>query len=249
MGVVVENPAVALYKITYDPTVHTGDILPDVHLVNKSFWPENAIPYGNYGTVLSRDKSTLYLYGQTGGGMHVRTSLTRVPVSHIEDASAYEFWVSNNWTKDRPSINQEGTWLIDCNIGGQGTYFFSEVWGCYVWIGGGPFPGPSFHITTALQPEGPWIQPYKFFEAKDGSADLGAYSVSFLDSSTYYFVSRCYVLVVWMANSVSLEQLQAHPDLNADPNDNAVYLTYTKNDKVPGGGTAYSTPLYRVEWE
>jgi hypothetical protein len=217
MGVVVENPAVALYKITYDPAVHTGDILPDVHLVNKSFWPENAIPYGNYGTLLSKDKSTLYLYGQTGGGMHVRTSLARVPVSHIEDPSAYEFWVSNSWTKDRPTINQDGTWLIDCNIGGQGTYFFSELWGCYVWIGGGPFPGPSFHITTALQPEGPWIQPYKFFEARNGSADLGAYSVSLFGFSSlfsfFFFSFSFFCFFVFL--HVSFVQFFSHTDLTA----------------------------------
>jgi hypothetical protein len=178
LGVVVENPSVALYKITYHPTQHTGDILPSATLVNKTFWPENAIPYGVYGTILSRDKRTLYLYGQTGGGMHVRTSLARVSIESLEDVSQYEYWVGNQWIRDRPAINQDGTWLIDCNIGGQGTYYFSEVWGCYVWIGGGPFPGPSFHITTALNPEGPWLQPWKFFEAENGTADLGAYSVS-----------------------------------------------------------------------
>lgn len=43
-------------------------------------------------------------------------------------------------------------------------------------------------------------------------------------------------------------QLQAHPDLIADPNHNGIYLTYTKNDKV-NDGAVYTTPLYYAEWE
>lgn len=176
LGVVNPNPATALYRIDYDPQVHRGETLPQVTLVDKEFWAENAIPYGNYGTVIAKD-GTLYCWAQTGEGMAKSTSLARVPVQQLENKSAYEFFVNGAWTKQMPSLGQDGIELVNSNVGGQGNYYFSEPWQSYVWIGGGPFPGPNFFITTAPAPEGPWIQPFQFFSGVNGDHFLGAYSV------------------------------------------------------------------------
>lgn len=180
LGVVVANPATALYRLDYDPARHHGDALPDVTLVDKAFWPENAIPYGHYGAVVAKD-GTLYLWAQTGEGLDRTTALARVPVHLVENKAAYQFWIgesSGGWTKHPPAIGQDGIAIKNSNIGGQGNYYWSEPWQSYVWIGGGPFPVADFFVSTAPRPEGPWIEPVKIFSAPNGTHDLGAYSVS-----------------------------------------------------------------------
>ena len=220
LGVVVENPATALYRIDYDPSRHHGEALPESTLVNDCFWPENAIPFGAYGTVVSPDRKMLYLYGMTGGGMHVTTSLARVEIDRLEHRDAYEYFVDGTWTRGMPNIGQPGTALVDANVGGQGNYFWSHPWQSYVWIGGDPFPGAEMYISTAPEPQGPWVQPQMFYTGPRGNHLLGAYSV------------------------------QAHPSLTYGEKRNGMYLTYTKNDEPERGDIAgYTTPLIYVEFE
>jgi hypothetical protein len=75
------------------------------------------------------------------------------------------------------------------------------------------------YITTAPNPTGPWIQPFKFFSGINGTHSLPAYSI------------------------------QAHPSFLRDANEHAMYITYTKNDKGPNLEAIYTTPLVYVEWE
>lgn len=216
----VENPATTLYRITYNPERDGEENLPLVEVVDEEFWTENAIPYGVYGNVVRN--GIAYLWGQTS---NKTTSLAKVPVSAIEDKSQYQYLVNGEWVNTEPSPgehqkNPQSLHIPHVSAGGQGTFYFSPVWDCYVWIGQGhPSVSAEFYITTAPEPEGPWIEPQKFYVGENGTFFLGAYS------------------------------LQAHPGLVRE-GENAVYLTYTKNDVLgDGGGCVYSTPLIYVEWE
>jgi hypothetical protein len=207
----VADPSTTLYRVTYTSGA-AG--LPQVEIVNSAFWAENEIPYGNYGGVVQG--GTAYLWGQ---GSDKNVALARVPVSSIEDASQYEFYVNGAWTSNKPALGNTAAKIDNASAGGQGTYYYSQAWQSYVWIGqAGISVSADFYITTAPAPEGPWIQPIHFYSGVNGNFSLGAYS------------------------------LQANPGLSpADQNE--IYLTYTKTDAVGDNVALYTTPLILVQWE
>ncbi|KAK2757719.1 hypothetical protein FQN54_004688 [Arachnomyces sp. PD_36] len=209
---IIADPSTALYKITYSGS-GSGDELPDVEIVDEAFWAENEIPFGDYGNVIVN--GTAYLYGKGSDG---KVALARCPADSVEDKSTYEFYVGGSWTSEKPSLGDEAAALDNVSAGGQGTYYYSEHWQSYVWIGqSGISVGADFFITTSPSPEGPWIEPFNFFSAVSGTHDLGAYT------------------------------LQAHPAFSS-PDVNEIYITYTKNDVVSEDVALYTHPLYRVQW-
>lgn len=213
----IPDPSVSLYKMTYDPSAAYGneDAFPQVSLVDGSFWAQDTIPYGAYGNVV-RD-GVAYLYGQTSSDT---VALAKVPVDSVEDKSKYEYWVNGAWTTTAPSKDDPNANIPAVSAGGQGTYYYSEAWQSYVWIGQAGFSiGAEFYITTAPDPRGPWEPAKMFYKGEDGNAALPAYS------------------------------LQAHPDMVPEGR-NQIYLTYTKTDRDEGVDfDIYSTPLVLVEWE
>jgi hypothetical protein len=121
-----------------------------------------------------------------------------------------------------------------------------------------------FSHHQRVEPRGPVVAALEILRGREWDGGSGRVLCEFLSFLLSFFPSFLLISDIlipgcfsWtdmiFADLVKLvhewNQLQAHPDLNADPNDTAVYLTYTKNDKRPDGTTAYSTPLYRVEWE
>ncbi|KAF7189604.1 hypothetical protein HII31_09048 [Pseudocercospora fuligena] len=215
LSVKTEHPATILYRTDYHPSMfHSHHDLPKVTAVDEQFWKPGEIAHGSFGNVIK--DGVAYLYGRE---KHI-TSLARVPVHEIENRHAYEYWVNGTWTKNAPSIAQEDINIPNACAGGQGTYYFNEHWQCYVWIGGDPFPGAEMYISTAPEPQGPWLQPQMFYTGPRGNHPLGAYSV------------------------------QAHPSLTYGEKRNGMYLTYTKNDEPERGDIAgYTTPLIYVEFE
>lgn len=207
----VAAPSVTLYRVTYT----TGaEGLPKAEIVNSAFWAENDIPYGNYGGVVQ--DGTVYLWGQ---GSNKNVALARVAIGSVEDSSQYEFYVNGAWTSTKPALGDAAAIIGNASAGGQGTYYYSETWQSYVWIGqAGISVSADFYITTAPAPEGPWIEPVHFYSGVNGNFSLGAYS------------------------------LQANPGLSpADQNE--IYLTYTKTDAVGDNVALYTTPLILVQWE
>lgn len=214
LSTVTDNPNAILYKVTYQPRYwDDSDALPQVSVVDEFFWEAGEITFGNYGNVVK--DGIAYLYGQAEG----ITSLAKVPINQVEDKSAYQYFVNGNWTKTMPAIGQEGINITNANAGGQGTYYYSEHWQSYVWVGGHQFPGADLYITTAPDPAGPWITPQHFFTGINGNYSLDAYSI------------------------------QAHPGLAAASPENDLYVTYTKNDLDHEGVNVYTTPLIYVQWD
>lgn len=209
------DPSVSLYKVTYDPATTDENTLPEVSVVDGAFWAQDAIPYGAYGNVV-RD-GIAYLYGKTSNG-HI--ALAKVPVDSVEDKSSYEYWVNGSWSSTAPSKDDTNANIPGVSAGGQGTYYYSDVWQSYVWIGqAGLSISADFFITTAPSPEGPWEQPKQFYSGENGSAELSSYT------------------------------LQAHPDMVPE-GQNRIYISYTKVDVREGTEfDIYSTPLILVEWE
>ncbi|KAL9529254.1 hypothetical protein SMMN14_06893 [Sphaerulina musiva] len=217
LGVETENPATILYKTEHHPSrFHSRDSLPKTTVVHEHFWKQGEIAYGAYGTLLHNNY--IYLWGQWDH----KTSLARVPPSHVENRDAYEYWVHGQWTRTMPRLgSSDGIEIPHANAGGQGTYYFSHHWNSFVWIGGDIFPGAETYICTAPEPQGPWTQAVQFYKGPIGNHALGAYSI------------------------------QAHPAL-VSPNStkNEMYITYTKNDEAEHGDIAgYTTPLVYVEFE
>ncbi|KAJ6000591.1 hypothetical protein N7481_001000 [Penicillium waksmanii] len=165
--------------------------LPKAELVNQAFWAENDIPFGTYGGVVQDD--IVYIWGQATGGLCESRTCTQLD----DDAATIE----------------------NASAGGQGTYYFSNPWKSFVWIGQ-PSNSVSadFYITTSPAPEGPWTEPVKFYSGANGNYSLGAYT------------------------------LQANPAFSL-PDSNEIYLTYTKTDAVGDNVALYTTPLILVEWE
>ncbi|KZV82135.1 hypothetical protein EXIGLDRAFT_685238 [Exidia glandulosa HHB12029] len=208
------DPATTLYKMTYDP--NSGhDALPSVSVVDENFWLYGGLPYGAYGNVVK--DGIAYLYGKPSNNNIV---LAKVPIGSVEDKSQYQYWVNGAWTSTMPSLADSASANIpNVSAGGQGTYYFSDAWNSYVWIGqAGISVSADFFITTAPSPEGPWAQPKQFYSGENGNFMFGAYS------------------------------LQAHPEL-VTGGKNEIYLTYTKNDVIDDNVAVYSTPLIKVQWQ
>jgi hypothetical protein len=209
------NPAVTLYKTVYDTnSIKTNrNLLPKVTTVTESFWARNQIPFGTYGNVVRN--GVAYLYGQANGTI----ALAKVPVGSVENKSAYQYWVNGAWTKTVPKIGQNGIRIENVSAGGQGTYYWSQPWNSYVWIGGSQYPGAAMYITTAPAPEGPWIEPIRFYDGQVGNGPFGAYSI------------------------------QANPALSRDASRNEIYITYTKVDNNSRGDGICTTPIVYVQWQ
>ncbi|KAJ5820343.1 hypothetical protein N7474_005934 [Penicillium riverlandense] len=207
----IADPSTTLYRVSYT----SGDSsLPQAEIVNSAFWAENEIPYGNYGGVVQND--TAYIWGQASNG---DVALARVPAGSVEDKSQYEFYVSGGWTTEQPALGDDSATIANVSAGGQGTYYYSESWQSYVWIGQqSESVSADFYITTAPAPEGPWIEPVHFYSGVNGNYSLSAYT------------------------------LQANPVLSP-ADENIIYLTYTKTDSVGDNVALYTTPLILVEWE
>ena len=196
----VADPAATLYRVTYAPAIEgatgeTRETLPLVEVVQEEFWAQDQFAYGVYGNIVTND--TAFLYAQSSSGT---IALAKVPVNSVEDKSTYQYWANNAWTDSAPTLNQTGV-HIDSTGGGQGTFYFSEIWNSYVWLGQ---PGDSvaaeFQVTTAPSPDGPWIQPQLILSVEPGNSSIPTYS------------------------------MQAHPSLVSDPTVNDIYVSYTKSD-------------------
>lgn len=212
----IPDPTTSLYKVFYDPATATDEnALPSVSVVDGAFWAQDAIPYGSYGNVV-RD-GIAYLYGQTSNG-HI--ALAKVGAGSVEDKSAYQYYVNGAWSTTAPSKDDDGANIPNASAGGQGTYYYSESWQSYVWIGQAALSvSAEFFITTAPDPTGPWEEAKLFYTGQTGDAALGAYSH------------------------------QAHPDM-VPAGKNQIYLTYTKTDHNPFvDADVYSTPFIVVEWQ
>ena len=207
----IANPAVTLYKVSYTPG---ADGLPTSEIVNSAFWAENDIPYGNYGSLNQDD--VLYLWGQGSNG---KVALAKVSADQVDNSSQYQYYVNGDWTSTKPAISDDSAYIESSSAGGQGTYYYSNPWASYVWIGqASSSVSADFYITTAPAPEGPWAEPVNFYSGVNGNYSLGAYT------------------------------LQANPALSS-AEDNVIYLTYTKTDAVGDNVALYTTPLIKVEWE
>jgi len=166
-----QYPPTSLYRINYSPSVEGfNSTLPEVTLVAENFYADGQMPYGDYGNVVHN--GMCYLYGQADGTI----ALAKVPVGSVEDLSTYKYLVNGAWTSTRPTLGSAGTG-ISLGAGGQGTFYYSSVWQCWVWIGGNKYPGADFYISTAPHPKGPWTDAVNFYTGKDGSKGLGAYSL------------------------------------------------------------------------
>lgn len=210
------DPSVTLYKVTYDPSSVTDDnALPVVSIVDGAFWAQDAIPYGAYGNVIT--DGVAYLYGKPSN-RHV--ALAKVSIGSVEDKSAYQYWVNGAWTTTAPSKDDATANIVSASAGGQGTYYYSEPWQSYVWIGQAALSiSADFFITTAPDPTGPWEHATRFYSGVNGNATFGGYS------------------------------LQAHPQMVPSGN-NEIYLSYTKTDRIAASSfDIYTTPLILVEWE
>lgn len=209
------DPPRTLYKISYvESTVRNA--LPEVSVVKENFWKRGEIGYGDYGNVV-RD-GIAYLYGQTDTPLGA--SLAKVPVDSVEDTTKYKYYVSGKWTTTRPGINDTDAIISNAGAGGQGTFYYSDYFSSYVWIGqAANSASADFYITTAPSPEGPWIEPYQIYKGANGdNAIAGGYS------------------------------LQAHPSLLKTPDQNGIYITWTQQFDPDTYG-AYITPLVYLTWK
>lgn len=209
------EPPRTLYKITYQSSSNKK-LLPTVSVVNENFWKRHEIGYGDYGNIVRN--GVAYLYGQTDEPLG--TALAKVSVDHVEDRSQYQYYVNGQWTKSMPGINNTAAIVSNAGAGGQGTFYYSDHFSSYIWIGQAANSGSAdFHITTAPKPEGPWIKPYLIYQGTNGDSSIaGGYS------------------------------LQAHPGLLKSPDQNGIYLTWTEQFENTTYG-AYITPLVYVTWK
>lgn len=164
---VTPNPATTLYRISYTPSGDRNN-LPLVKLVDSSFWGENEIPYGTYGTVI-KDNIT-YLFAQVG--KNKITSVARVLTDSIEKKSAYAYCVDGEWTKTAPALDDPTIEIANANAGGPGTYYWSPSWQSFVWIGGSGKYGADVFICTAPASTGPWTVPFRFFRGEIGTYNM-----------------------------------------------------------------------------
>lgn len=174
---VYPDPPTTLYRIAYIPQSEESSsptLLPLVGVVDGSFWAQDAIPYGAYGNVIK--DGTAYLYGQPSSGV---VSLAKVSAEDVEDKTKYQYYVDGKWTTQQPAKTAASSsiGITNAGNGGQGTFYYSDTWQSYVWIGSSKFPGADFFITTAPAPEGPWTTPTKFYSGVNGNYSLPAYSL------------------------------------------------------------------------
>lgn len=66
---------------------------------------------------------------------------------------------STAWTSTKPLNTVSGLGITNAFAGGQGTYYWSDHWSSYVWVGGDGYPNANFYVATAPDPTGPWTAP------------------------------------------------------------------------------------------
>ncbi|KAK6076672.1 hypothetical protein SCUP234_07067 [Seiridium cupressi] len=208
------DPPVILYRVDYSLSTTDSTELPKVTIVDEDFWTSDQFPYGTYGGVVKDD--TAYLYGQNSAG---NIGLAKVPIGSIEDKSAYQYYIDETWVGSNPGVNASGLNIPNVSAGGQGTFYYSDVWDLHVWIGQASNSiVPDFYITTCASPEGPWDTPTLFHSAPSGNTLFGGYS------------------------------LQAHPSLHTNSTENAIYLSYTRPMINSDDVSFYTTPLIYLQW-
>ncbi|KAH8928337.1 hypothetical protein BT69DRAFT_1277159 [Atractiella rhizophila] len=209
---VLNSPTPAsLYRVSYQPD-RDGSGLPLVEVVKHGFYSGTDIHFGVYGGVISG--TTAYLYGKLANG---GIALAKVSTGGIENISNYQYWVNGAWTSTKPNINSNIA-VANAGTGGQGTFFFSNYFNAYTWIGGSQFPGASMYISTAPAPEGPWTTPSNFLNPKGGVGPFGAYSI------------------------------QAHPDLSSTDGKTVFVSFTNITTAGDASGTLYETPVIQVVW-
>ncbi|WPH02006.1 Hypothetical protein R9X50_00486000 [Acrodontium crateriforme] len=211
----IKEPPTALFKLTYKPG-SDASALPTVTPINERFWAQGQTPWGTYGSMVK--DGMVYLYGRMD--QPDETAVARVSVGSVENKNAYQYYNNGAWTSTMPSINSTSAVIKNGGAGGQGTFYYSDHFNSYVWIGAPYISVTSgFYLTTAPAPEGPWVQPYKIYQGTDGDyPGIGAYT------------------------------LQAHPGLLKSSSQDGIYISWTQqwDSKTYG---AYTTPLVYVQWQ
>ncbi|KAI5370422.1 hypothetical protein Slin14017_G013010 [Septoria linicola] len=214
---VYPQPAFMLWKQVYTGTTDKNKV-PVATVVQQEFWKAGEIGYGDYGNLVRNGYA--YLYGKVQD--QSPPALARVKLGYIEQRSAYEYYMGGKWVKTMPKITDLSAIIPNAGAGWQGTYYYSSAWKSYVWIGQKyNEPVAWFYISTAPAPEGPWVEPYKFWEGANGNGFVGAYT------------------------------LQAHPGLlpSTDASENAIYLTWTQPWGSEAAALPYITPLAYIEFQ
>ena len=212
---VTEPQPFTLYKFTFTPPSADSDTLPSVSSVDETFWTAGQWGFGDYGNVVQ--DGIAYLWAQNYNDTGV--ALAKVPVASIEDKSDYEYYVGGEWTSTMPALGDSSAFIANAGAGRQGTFYYSDHFSSYIWIGqGGLGVTADFYITTAPDPQGPWVEPYVIYSGENGDGPIGSYS------------------------------LQAHPDLLSSTSENAIYLTWTQQFQSSTYG-AYVTPLVYVQFQ
>lgn len=211
----VSDPASSLYKVSYNRWTTNRNTLPEVELIDEEFWKQDEWSFGVYGNVVRH--GIAYMLARSSKNV---VALARVPASSMAKRSAYEFYVNGTWTRNMPHLDEKGVIIPNISAGGQGTYFWSDYWNKFVWIGQlSPSVLADFYITVADKMEGPWEDPYHFYSGLNGNYFLAAYS------------------------------LVVHPGLSPGGrvSNNEVYISYTKNDAA-FNTNVYTQPLIRITW-
>ncbi|KAL8354839.1 hypothetical protein RB601_000553 [Gaeumannomyces tritici] len=221
----VVDPGTALYKVEHkEDGGADAEALPSASVVKGDFWADHEISYGAYGNVVHGGYAYLFAQLSPSGGAGA-VALARVKADDgpaaVEDRSRYEYFVAGSWTGNMPRQADAALVAVpNASAGGQGTYYYSEAWGRFVWIGqAGLRVTAEFFVTTSPAPEGPWEQPVPFYTGAGGNYSLSAYS------------------------------LQAHPALVPRGCDGqAMVISWTINNLI-GRDNVYTTPLALVVWD
>ncbi|MCJ1448642.1 MAG: hypothetical protein MMC23_009159 [Stictis urceolatum] len=167
-----QYPATTLYRLDFSGNEQHIS-LPPVTTVDADFWASGQIPYGNYGNLVHN--GTAYLWAQTSAKA---VALAKVPAANVENKSLYQYYRNGAWSYTPPSYYDSGIDIPNASAGAQGTYYYSSAWKSFVWIGQETESvSAEFFITTSPSPEGPWMEPIKFYEGENGNYTLGAYSL------------------------------------------------------------------------
>ncbi|ORX40734.1 hypothetical protein BD324DRAFT_647649 [Kockovaella imperatae] len=146
------EPPTSLYKLVYT-TGGDADALPEQTLIGQDFFPEGTYNYGAYGGFIGQLDGLLYLYGMANDGT---VGLARVALADIEDSSKYQFYVGGLWVSTIPAIDDTAAEVYVGGAGGQGTFFYSELYAQYVLLAQVNGFGMVISASTSLLPEGPW---------------------------------------------------------------------------------------------
>ncbi|GAM91707.1 hypothetical protein ANO11243_097600 [Dothideomycetidae sp. 11243] len=214
---VAADQPTTLYKVEYNLAAQTSDLAPNTTTVNAAFWQSGEWGFGAYGSLVY--DNVAYLYGQNEDRTAV--ALAKVDTDGVEDRSKYLYYVDGEWISTLPSLANPSVSIDNLGLGRQGTFYFSEAFECFIWIG--EYENDSnttmnFKITTAPAPEGPWIEPYTIYSAPLGNGTFGGYSI------------------------------QAHPSLVRDsPTNRSIYLSFTQQWSQDTFGGSYVTPLIYLQ--